>query len=283
MTQGSVITNHWTGLELSRAAASSGSYLYSISPWWSSETLQSPLKVRLPLFGWSWGDNCVHQVQQGRWELWRLNHISMELQPVNHRSDPGVCITTERGGGKDLSLCQRTLEMTQQHWFYSSLFVTGVTEQPLHEMSKPPGPIILPSTLLGNLSQTLSARCVLQENIWSGEKEETVSTEPSPSNYHPSSTTTTITTSYIRLHIKASHPSLLVPSNRFHLTVAQWSVVFWAAQLCAMKWKPLGWLDHDWGGWKSLVLGFVKQRGASKQTTHRSNFYKLTRPMVECN
>ena len=87
----------------------------------------------------------------------------------------------------------------------------------------------------------------------------------------------------LRLHIKASHPSLLVPSNRFHLTVAQWSVVFWAAQLCAMKWKPLGWLDHDWGGWKSLVLGFVKQRGASKQTTHRSNFYKLTRPMVECN
>ena len=51
------------------------------------------------------------------------------------------------------------------------------------------------------------ASCVLQENICSGEKEETVSTEPPPS---PPG-----------LHIKTSHPSLLVPSNGFHFSVAQ--------------------------------------------------------------
>ena len=260
MTQGSVITNHWTGLELSRAAASSGSYLYSISPWWSSETLQSPLQVRLPLFGWSWGDNCVHQVQQGRWELWRLNHISMELQPVNHRSDPGVCITTERGGGKDLSLCQRTLEMTQQHWFYSSLFVTGVTEQSLHEMSKPPGPIILPSTLLGNLSQTLSARCVLQENIWSGEKEETVSTEPSPSNYHPSSTTTTITTSsYKGLSSLTGGAFQSVSPHRCSVI----SCVLSSSTLCN-EMKTSG-LAGSWLGWVEVISSWIRQAERSKQ------------------
>ena len=285
MTQGSVITNHWTGLELSRAAASSGSYLYSISPWWSSETLQSPLKVRLPLFGWSWGDNCVHQVQQGRWELWRLNHISMELQPVNHRSDPCVCITTERGvggvgGWEGISHSVRELWKWLNNIDFTPLCL-WLESQSSHYMKcqNHRDQSSYPALYLG-----ISARhfqlAVFCKKIFGLERKRKLSQLSLP---HPTITHHPPPPPSLRLHIKASHPSLLVPSNRFHLTVAQWSVVFWAAQLCAMKWKPLGWLDHDWGGWKSLVLGFVKQRGASKQTTHRSNFYKLTRPMVECN
>ena len=125
----------------------------------------------------------------------------------------------------------------------------------LHEMSKPPGPIILPSTLLGNLSQT---RGVLQENICSAEKEETVSIPPS---HHTSYTTT----SYLDLSPLTTGAFQWVSLYN----CSQWSVLcteHCTVQLNFVQWNEnqclglaLGRLDHDWGGWKSLVLGFVKR------------------------
>ena len=74
-----------------------------------------------------------------------------------------------------------------------------------------------------------------------------------------------------------SHHSIILRSLSpltagFHLRMGftlQCLSVISCEQLEFVQWNEnhcsgfaLGWLDHDWGGWKSLVLEFVKQRGA---------------------
>ena len=145
--------------------------------------------------------------------------------------------------------------MTQQHWFYFSLFVTGATtwnvkttgtNHPTHHFTWESHP---------------DSRCVLQENICSGEKEETVSTEPPPP----------------RLPIKTSHPSQCVSLH----TVAQWSVVCSKGRVCALKWKPFllrlrTGLAGSWLGWVEVISSWIRQAERSKQTSKSSNFSKLT-------
>ena len=76
-----------------------------------------------------------------------------------------------------------------------------------------------------------------------------------------------------------SHHSIILRSLSpltagFHLPMGftlQFLSVISCEQLEFVQWNEnhcsgfaLGWLDHDWGGWKSLVLEFVKQRGAER-------------------
>ena len=158
--------------------------------------------------------------------------------------------------------------MTQQHWFYFSLFVTDCDYMKCQNHRDQSS---YPALYLG-ISSRLALMCFARKYLVCRERGNCLNWSI-PHHTPP-----------VGLHIKASHSSLLMPSNGFHdaellpvISCAQVRTVHWNENHC---WGfALGWLDHDWGGWKSLVLGFVKQRGARRETTHSPNFYKLTGPM----